>query len=51
MLEDKAAIQVVCSNLEDTAERNLLEFIKDKCKVCSWHRIKLCDSQQQTLQC
>ncbi|GAB0195551.1 hypothetical protein GRJ2_002020400 [Grus japonensis] len=35
MLEDKAAIQVVFSNLDDKLERNLLKFSKDKCKVCT----------------
>lgn len=43
MHEDKAAIQVVFSNLEDKSERNL-KFSMDKCKVCTWHRINLCDS-------
>lgn len=44
MLEDKAAIRVVLSNLEDKSERNLLKFSMDECKVCTWHRINLCDS-------
>lgn len=51
MLEDKAAMQVVFSNLEDKRERNLLKFIKDKCKVCTWHRINLCDSHSMPLLC
>lgn len=35
MLQDKAAIQVVFSNLEDESEKNPLKFCKDKRKVCT----------------
>ena len=44
MLECRAAIQRALDRLEERADRNLMKFSKDKCKVLHFGRKSPCSS-------